>query len=68
MDIHDDASYGTITGDEYSDADNAVCYHPLGAKATSSKAIWDSLSDMCKRSIDPNFAKVKIAFPWMLLY
>lgn len=59
MDSHDDTSYVTSTGDEYSDADNTVFYHPLGAKATSSKVIWETLSDMCKRSIGSKFRQSK---------
>lgn len=52
---NEDTSSGTSTGDEYSREDDVTFYHPPGAKASSSSAIWESLSDRCKRSIGSKF-------------
>lgn len=56
MQSSEDSSCRTSTNDEYSDTDdNIIGYHRFGAKASSTKEIWDSLADMCKRSIASKF-------------
>jgi len=59
MDNESDSSYETSTGDETSSTDDVIYYHPVGADATSSEAIWDSLTNMCKRSITLKFRTSK---------
>ena len=56
MQNNGDSSPGSSTSDESSDAyDSIVGYYPLGSQASSSKKIWESLVDSCKRSIASKF-------------
>lgn len=52
MPIEDSSSLGTCSSEE---SDENIGYHPVGAEASSSKQIWDSLTDMCKRSIGSKY-------------
>ena len=51
----DESSYGSCMTNDHDLSDVIVGYHSAGADATSSKVIWDSLVDTCKRSIGRKF-------------
>ena len=55
MQRYDDLSCRMNTFDECSSTDDITGYHPVGANETSSQTIWDSLSDICKKSIRSKF-------------